>query len=327
MTILVAIYSPFACWCIPEAQVEALRREFPEHVFIRADSDAETLARIPDADVVFGAAITPDQLAAARRLRWIHSNAAGVGHMLFPEMVASPVVMSNSRGNSAATIAEHVAAVTLALLRQLPLAWRRQAEGAWSQDEFNAGASMRLLRGSRMLIVGFGSIGSEVGRLAAALGADVVGIRRTPPAEHRAHPSHPPHLAHLHAELPRADVVVIAAPQTAETVHMISDREFALMKPDAVLVNVSRGKLVDEAALLRALESDRLRGAALDVFEQEPLPPASPLWARPDVLITPHVAGFHPNHWTDAARIFAENLRRFAAGQPLANLVDKKAGY
>jgi len=124
-----------------------------------------------------------------------------------------------------------------------------------------------------------------------------------------------------------ADVVVLAAPQTAGTDHLIGDRELALMKDDAVLVNVSRGSLIDEAALVRALETGRLRGAALDVFEHEPLPAESPLWARTDVLVTPHVSGFHPDHWDTVLATFTENLRRFSAGQPLANSVDKKAGY
>ena len=179
MKILVAIYSPFASWCIPDAQVEDLRQQFPAHTFVRADSDEETLARIPDAEVAFSSLINAEQFAAARRLRWIHSPAAGVGGMLFPAMVASPVAMSNSRGNSAVTMGEHVIAVTLAILRQLPLAWRRQQQRVWAQDEFNAGATIRTLRASRILIVGLGAIGGEVGRRAVAFGAEVVGIRRT----------------------------------------------------------------------------------------------------------------------------------------------------
>ena len=327
MRILVAIYSEFQSWCIPEAQIDELRATFPEHTFVRADSDEEALAAIPDADAAFSSRITRAHLAAADRLRWVHSPAAGVGAMLFPEMVRSPVVMTNSRGNSSTTIAEHVIAVTLVLLRDLPLAWRRQAEKVWAQNEFDAGASIRTLRDARVLIVGLGSIGTETARLAAAFGAHVTGIRRRPsesppPGVHAVHPP-----ARLHEELASADVVVLSAPQTADTLHLIGDRELAVMKEDAVLVNVSRGKLIDEAALVRALQTNRLRGAALDVFEHEPLDPRSPLWDRPDVLITPHVSGFHAGHWPRATRLFADNLRRFVAGEPLANLVDKQAGY
>ena len=327
MRILVAIYSEFQSWCIPEAELDALRRLFPEHTFVRADSDEEALAAIPEAEAAFSSRLTRAHLAAAPRLRWVHSPAAGVGAMLFPAMVESPVVMTNSRGNSSTTIAEHVIAVTLVLLRDLRLAWRRQQERVWAQNEFDAGAAIRTLRGARVLIVGLGSIGGETARLTAAFGAHVVGIRRRPagalPEGVRA--VVPPD--RLSAELPFADVVVLSAPQTAATLHLIGERELALMKDDAVLVNVSRGKLIDEGALARALETGRLRGAALDVFEHEPLDPASPLWARPDVLITPHVSGFQAGHWPRAIRIFADNLRRFTAGQPLANVVDKEAGY
>jgi len=265
-------------------------------------------------EVVFGATMRPDQLAAAPKLRWIHSPAAGIGNMLFPEMIAAPIVMTNSRGNSAPTIAEHTVGVTLAILRDLPLAMRRQTERVWAQDEFNSGARIKMLRDCRVLVVGFGSIGREVGRLMSALGAAVTGIRRSVPSD-------------LHAELAMADIVVISAPQTKETLHMIGDAEFAAMKDGALIVNVSRGKLIDEVALVRALETGRLRGAALDVFEHEPLAPASPLWAREDVFITPHVSGFQARHWPDAAALFANNLRRFETGQPLLNLVDKTAGY
>lgn len=327
MKILVAIYSPFASWCIPDAQVEALRRQFPEHTFVRADTDAQTLARIADADIAFSSLINEQHFHAAARLAWIHSPAAGVGSMLFPEMVASPIVITNSRGNSSATIAEHVVAVTLAMLRGLSLAWARQRGRVWAQDEFNSPGTIRLFRDTRVLVVGLGSIGGEVARLAAAFGAEVTGIRRQVVRDL------PPGVVavvtpdRLREALPSADVVVIAAPQTRDTLHLIAAPELALMKQDAVLVNVSRGKLVDEAALVAALETGRLRGAALDVFEHEPLAPDSPLWGRPDVLVTPHVSGFQSSHWPRAAALFAGNLTRFAAHQPLLNLVDKQAGY
>jgi phosphoglycerate dehydrogenase-like enzyme len=325
--ILVALYSGVQAWRIPDAYVEDLRRTFPEHTFIRCDSDADTLAAAPDADVAFSSLITPAHLAAAPRLRWIHSPAVGVGSMLFPEMVRSQVVMTNARGRSSTTIAEHVIAVSLALMRSLPLAWRRQREKIWAQDELNAASSIRTLRGSRILIVGFGSIGAETARLAVPFGAEVVGVKRRAGGETPAGVRAVVPPSQLHDELPLADVVVIAAPQTAETSHLIGQRELELMKTGSILVNVSRGKLVDEAALVRALETGRLCGAALDVFDQEPLAAGSPLWERPDVLITPHVSGFHADYWPQTIRFFADNLRRFVAGQPLMNVVDKEGGY
>jgi len=325
--ILVALYSEIQSWCIPEPQLEELRRAFPEHTFVRADSDEATLAAIPDADVAFSSSLTRAHLAAATSLRWVHSSAAGVGGMLFPEMVRSSVVVTNSRGNSSTTIAEHVIAVTLALMRDFPLAWRRQTEKVWAQDEFGAGASIRTLRGADVLVVGVGSIGAETARLAAAFGARVVGIRRRADLPRPAGVQAVLGPERLLEALPAADVVVLSAPQTASTLHLIGERELALMKDDAILVNVSRGKLIDEPALVRALEGGRLRGAALDVFEHEPLDGNSHLWDRRDVLITPHISGFHAGHWPRVTQLFADNLRRFAAGQPLENVVDKEAGY
>ncbi|HEX5475026.1 MAG TPA: D-2-hydroxyacid dehydrogenase [Vicinamibacterales bacterium] len=327
MTILVAIYSPFLAWRIPEAQVAWLREAFPGHSFVRADSDAEMVARIGEADIAFSSLVDAAALAAAPRLRWIHSPAAGVGGMLFPALVQSDVVVTNSRGNSAATIAEHVIAVTLALMRRLPRAWQAQEERRWAQDELSAAGAIRTLHGSRVLVIGLGAIGAAVATRALAFGAGVVGVRR------HVHAPSPSGLAavvppgQLDVQLPAADVVVVAAPQTTETRHLIGAPQLAAMKEDAVLVNVSRGGLIDQAALVRALEAGRPGAVALDVFEHEPLPPDSPLWSHPRVLITPHVAGIHANYWPDAAALFADNLRRFLAGQPLRNVVDKHAGY
>lgn len=325
MKILVALYSPFEMWCIPDAQVAWLRGEFPAHTFERADTDAETLERIQDADVAFAARLRPADVAAAPRLRWIHSAAAGIGNMLFPAIVESSIQMSNSRALASEPIAEHVIAVTLALLRDLPLAWRRQTEAAWAQNEFHRRPPLRTLRDGRVLIVGLGSIGAAVARLAAAFGARVIGIRRNPGTAVDGVTSvlGPDR---LHDELPRADVVVIAAPHTNDTRHLIGAPELRLLKDGAVLVNVSRGSLIDEEALARELETGRLR-AALDVFAHEPLPAGSPLWRSPYALITPHVAGLRDGYWPAAAGLFAENLRRFEAGTLLLNLVDKKAGY
>jgi phosphoglycerate dehydrogenase-like enzyme len=328
MRVLVAIYGDVAAWCIPEPQIDWLRRQFPGHEFVRADSDEETEARIVDADVAFSSKITRAHFAAARRLRWIHSPAAGVGSMLFPALVDSPVVMTNSRGISARAIAEHVVAVTLALFRKLPLALDRQGQRTWAQNElFVEGRPIRTLRGARVLLVGLGAIGTESAGSFAALGAQVSAVRRrvSEPAPAGVTAVLPPE--RLRDALADADVVVIAAPQTGETVRMIGAAELAAMKDDAVLVNVSRGKLVDEAALVTTLESGRLRGAALDVFEHEPLSSDSPLWRRGDVILTPHVAGFYETYWPDATSLFADNLRRFIAGEPLRNVVDKQAGY
>jgi phosphoglycerate dehydrogenase-like enzyme len=326
MRILISIHSPFVMWNIPSGHVERLRREFPAHDFLHAGDDGQALEMAAEADSAFSSHVTREQLLAAPKLQWIHSPAAGVGGMLFREMVESPVVITNSRGMSAETIAEHVVAVMLALFRNLPLAVRRQSEGVWAQDEISARGN-RTIAGSTVLVVGLGAIGAAAARRISALGARVIGVRRQrdAPGVEGVSVVFAPH--ELREALASADAVVIAAPHTRQTRGLIGRAELDAMKQDAVLVNVSRGRLVEEAALVATLRAGRLGGVALDVFEREPLAADSPLWTFPNVLITPHTSGFRPDHWDAATDLFAENLRRFEAGHALLNVVDKREGY
>jgi len=326
-TILVGIYSPFASWNIPHSHVAHLRDLFPHHTFLHATSEHEALELVARAQVAFMSEVRPNHFAAARVLEWIHSPAAGVGGMLFPALVESGVVMTNSRGISAGTISEHVLAVTLALFRKLRIAFRAQSESEWAQDAVLCPPPLRTIAGSRVLVVGLGAIGTATAQAMSALGARVDAVRR---ASSRPKPAFVDTLAGPEALLdllPSADVVVVAAPQTGETRGLIGAGQLAAMRRDAILVNVSRGRLVDEAALARALADGEIGGAALDVFEQEPLPKESPLWSMDNMLITPHMAGFRPDHWDAVVDLFSENLRRFEAGQELLNVVDKRAGY
>ena len=327
MDILVALYSPVAAWNSPPPHVDRLRREFPHHQFHHALREEEATTLIAGAHVAFMAELRPVHLAAAQKLRWIHSSAAGVGNMLFPALVESQVELTNSRGVSADPIAEHVLALTLALFRKLPLALRSQTVRHWAQDDVTTPPPLRHVQGARILIVGLGQIGAACAWRFAALGAEVTAMRRrldqpTPPGVH--------HVAaddQLHRLLPHADVIVLSAAQTGLTRGLIGKTELALMREDAVLINVSRGKLVDEDALIAALQAGTIGGAGLDVFEHEPLSAGSPLWDCPNAILTPHMAGFRPDHWDAVTTLFAENLQRFDRGQPLQNLVDKRAGY
>ncbi|OFW03734.1 MAG: hypothetical protein A3H96_04375 [Acidobacteria bacterium RIFCSPLOWO2_02_FULL_67_36] len=327
LTILVAIHSRFALWNVPLAEVERLRREFPAHTWLHALSDEQALDLIPAADVAFTSELRPAQFERAARLKWVHSAAAGVGSMLFPAMVDSPAVMTNSRGISADTIAEHVLAVTLAMFRKLPLAMRSQMSRYWAQDDALKAPAIRRIAGARVLVIGLGAIGGATAWRMAALGAEVTGIRRdvSRPLPEGVTRTEPPD--RLCAALPDAEVVVVAAPLTPRTRHMIGARELAAMRPGALLVNVSRGKLVDEGALVAALVAGKIGGAALDVFEHEPLSTDSPLWTLPDVLITPHMSGFRPDHWRAVTDLFMDNLRRYERKEALRNVVDKQAGY
>lgn len=330
-TILVAIYSRFPAWNIPSVNVTWLQEQFPQHTILHARTSDEAVRMIEAADILFTAYIGRNVLEAARQLKWIHSPAAGLEGVLYPSIVESPILVTNSRGVSADTIAEHVVAVVLALFRKLPAAIDAQRSRTWSQTTLIAETPLRMITGSRVLIVGLGAIGQATAQKLAALSAHIDAVRRNPGRPRPSCIERVVAAEHLIDMLPSADVVVLAAPETPETRHLIGACELAAMRPGSILVNVSRGALVDEAALAAALTSPApnrtVAGAALDVFEREPLSPDNPLWDLPNVLVTPHVAGFRPDHWEAACRLFADNLRRFDAGQPLLNVVDKREGY
>ncbi|RPJ85096.1 MAG: D-2-hydroxyacid dehydrogenase [Acidobacteria bacterium] len=323
MNILVSVFGD-RVWTLPVEEVDRLRAIFPQHHFTDARDPDALAAAVGEADVALTTRIGADLLPIAPRLRWIQSPAAGVGLMMNPKMRESPVVLTNSRGLHVDPIAEHVVGVTIALARHLHAAVRNQAQAVWAKP---AMASFKTLRGRRMGIVGFGAIGSAVAARVAGLGMLVSALTRTgrpvtSPAVDRAYSA-----GQLPELLAESDVVLISAPSTPETAGLIGRRELRLMKRTAFLVNVSRGRLVREAELAEELACGTIAGAALDVFEREPLDAASPLWRLPNVIVTPHTSAFSPEYWTAAVDFFADNLRRFEAGLPLVNVVDKEAGY
>jgi len=224
-------------------------------------------------------------------------------------------------------MAEHTIGVMLAFARQLHHARDAQQGRRWSQrEQWAAEPGFAALAGSTLGVVGFGHIGRAIGEKGRALGMHVLAVRRTPAANPE--PAHEQWgLDRLPELLERSDWVALAAPHTRESAGLIGAAQFARMKPGARLVNVGRGALVDEDALVAALRSGRLAGAALDVMRDEPLPADSPLWDLPEVIVTPHVSGLGPRYWERVADVFAANLRRWLAGEPLHGVVDKRAGY
>lgn len=326
MTILVSIQNPVVAWCIPPAQVERLARAVPQHRVVYAPTPAERAAGLGEADVLFTWILSDAELAAAPRLRWVHSSAVAAGTLSLPALAARGIVVSNTRGVQATPIAEHVFAGLLALTRRLPLALERQRTRTWAQNEFTGAHLPLMLRGQTLAVIGLGSIGAEVARLGAAFGMDVIGVRRDvsrpcPGVRAIWGPDD------LDAVLPQADMVVLAAPFTAGTARLLDRGRLGRMKPGARLVNVARGQLVDSVALAEALEAGHLGGAALDVFDEEPLPPAHPLWQAPNLIVTPHTSGFRAGHWDDVIDVFVDNLRRWDAGEPLRWQVDPAHGY
>jgi phosphoglycerate dehydrogenase-like enzyme len=314
---------------VSDGVLAALRKRFPEIAFVGAD-DRETLAReAADADVFYGFTFPPDLVAHAPRLRWIQSVSAGIEGNLSPAVVERNILLTNGAGIASTGIAEHVLALMLAFCRNHHVAARLQRETRWDRTAVMAGsgAPVREFRGSHVAVLGLGPIGATVADDAAALGAIVRGMRRRPPAAAPA-----PYEAvvgpdGLDTLLGWADFVVLAVPHTPETDKLIGARELRLMRPDSYVVNVARGSVIDEAALIDALRRGAIAGAGLDVFEEEPLPASSPLWALPNVIVTPHAAGATPRYFERALELFIGNLERYLAGRPLRNLVDHSLGY
>jgi phosphoglycerate dehydrogenase-like enzyme len=327
MKIAVGVVSPADAWVLPRRFVDILRHDFPQHSFLEA-WDREGLRQVlPEADAAFAAFVDRDIVSSLTQLKWVQAPAAGVGHILSPEFVASPIVLTSARGIRARAIAEHVVGVMFALARQLPLVLQRQAAHEWALDEIERAGAIRTMSGRRMGIVGMGAIGAEVARLAAACGMKVSGIRKRigrplPAGVDDVLP--PERLCDL---LAVSDVVVVCAAQTADTREMIGREALQAVKPGAFLINIARGRLIDDAAVVEALRDGRLGGAALDVFTREPLEPSSPYWDLPNVIVTPHSSGTMEDYWTPLVALFSENLRRFERGTSLLNVVDKAAGY
>ena len=292
-------------------------------------SSAEARSAIHGAEIYFGLGLPHDLLLAGLaggRLRWIHTGTAGVASLLHPELVRSSIVLTNSAGIHAAPIAETVIGMMLHFARGLDHAVRAQQHGEWRPDVYERRDSgVRELSDATLGIVGYGGIGREIARRARAFGMRVAALRRTPaPDDISEMVTGDDALGRL---LEMSDVIVLSVPATAETRGMIGRSELSRMRRNAVLINVARGSVVDEAALLDALRSGHLRGAALDVFETEPLPADSPFWQLPNVLITPHVSATSTRFWEREAGLILENVRRYRGGEDLINVVDPAAGY
>jgi phosphoglycerate dehydrogenase-like enzyme len=325
MRVAIAIHD-LPVWTIPPAQVERIARLLPDDEIVDAREPEERRRAFGDADVAFATKMSAEEFALTRRLRWVHSSAVGIGPVLSPALVASEVVVSNSKGVHSPAIAEHAIALVLALRRQIHTSVQRQVAREWAQVELSS-PIIPPLADTELLVVGLGTIGERVATMAAALGMRVTAIRRHVAAPAPAGVSTVAGPDDLLTMLSRADVVVLALPTTDETRALIGRAELARMKTSATLINVARGKLVDEDALADALETKQIAAAGLDAFRVEPLPPAHRLWALPNALITPHSASFTGDYWTPVVDLFLENVARFRRRQPLLNVVDKTRGY
>ncbi|HYL14292.1 MAG TPA: D-2-hydroxyacid dehydrogenase [Terriglobales bacterium] len=328
MKLLIVLHHRFELWNAPAWLGPRLQKDFPQLEVVHLDTYEGMQAHLRDAEVAIAWSIRPEQFLVAKKLRWIHSPAAAVHQLLFPELVNSDVLLTNAREVHGPVVAEHVIAQIFALAKKLPQAIRFQQRHIWGQEAiWNQKPRPREVAGATLGVVGLGSIGHEVAKRASGLGMRVIAVR-----EHlnRATPEGVTAVfapAQLDEVLAQSDYVVLAAPLTPSTRALMNARRLWKMKPGACLINVSRGPLLDEAALADALREGRIAGAALDVFSKEPLPVDSPLWDLENLLITPHTAAVTEKLWERHYALIQENLRRYLAQQPLLAVVDKRKGY
>ncbi len=292
--------------------------------YVMAESMDDVRTHLADCDVVFHYGRPRDALSAnwalTDRLRWVHVGGVGVDWTLFPEFVESDVALTNSRGVFDTTLPEYLLSLMLALLKDLPGTIRAQEQHQWRHR------MLQQLAGGRAVIVGAGSIARAAARLLRALGISVTLVGRSErdgdPDEGRIRA-----VADLRGLLPDTDWLILLTPLTSQTRGLIGASELASLPPGARVVNIGRGAVVVEGALIEALRSGALAGAALDVFEHEPLDAGSPLWDMPNVIVSPHIGGDVADTPAAFGRAFLANLERYMAGEPLQNVIDKRLGF
>jgi D-2-hydroxyacid dehydrogenase (NADP+) len=328
--LLICVWHSLSLWNPPPGMAARIRGRWPEMQAVHLP-DYDGLGReLPDTDIFVGYSLRAEQLAMSRKLKWIHATAAAVGQLMYPELRSSGIEVTNASGVHRIPMAEHILGTLIALARRFPDCIRYQQQSHWAQQELWDGMPAALrpreLRGQTVLFIGFGAIGREVAKIAQPLGVRIWAVTRSGKADanlaERVFPA-----SMLHEALPLADFVILAAPETPETSRMMGAREFALMKPSAYFVNVARGALVDESALIQALEQRKIAGAALDVTSQEPLPPENQLWKADNLFITPHMSAVSEHLWERQTDLVIENLERWFSGRELVNRVDLARGY
>jgi phosphoglycerate dehydrogenase-like enzyme len=324
---VICVWHRFSLWNPPPEMAKRIRERWPEMRAVHLPNYDGLAAELPDTDIFVGFSLRPEQFGHARRLKWLHSTAAGVGQLMYPEIRRSGIEVTNASGVHTIPMAEHILGMLVALARRFPDCFRYQQKAHWAQQElWDSEVRPRELHGETLLLIGFGAVGRAVAKAVCPLGMRVWAVTRSGEGDHELAEKIVP-AARLHEVLPEADFVILAAPETPETRRMIAAPELACMKASAYFINLARGALVDEPALIQALKRHAIAGAALDVASQEPLPPDSPLWKLENALITPHMSAASDHLWTRQIDLLITNLERWFSGAELLNRVDLERGY
>jgi len=325
--LVICVWHAFTEWRPKGHVADALRERWPELKVRHLPDYSRLVEELPDTDIFVGYSLRPEQLKVAKKLKWVHSTAAGVAQLMYRELRESGVLLTNPRGVFSVPMAEHTMGLMIALARNFPDSQRHQERASWGQQDISdQPQQLTELNGKVLLIVGFGSIGHELARRAKAFGMRVWGVSRSGNGDRQLAERILP-VRELYSVLPEADYVVVAAPQTKETAKLIGAKEIARMKRGARVINVARGSLLDEGALVRALEEGTLHGAALDVTATEPLPAESPLWKAPRLFITPHTSSMSDRLWTRQKELLLDLLQCWFDGRAMFNVVDFEKGY
>jgi phosphoglycerate dehydrogenase-like enzyme len=326
--LLIVVHHHLDLWNVPAWFGERLAQQFPQLEIVQRNTYDGVEADLRESEIVFTLSLRPDQFAAAQKLRWIQAPTAAVHQFLFPELINSDVILTNAREVHGRVVAEHVIALIFALAKKIPQAAVLQQAHVWGQEAmWTEGVHLLEIAGSTLGLIGLGSIGRRVARMASALGMRVIAVREHVEKETPEGVSTVFAPSELDQLLAQSDFVVVAAPLVPATDGLINAARLSAMKPSAFLINVGRGPQVDELALVEALRARRIAGAALDVFDEEPLPADSPLWDLKNLLITPHTAGLTEKLWYRHYDLFSANLSRYLTHQPLEFVVDKHKGY
>ncbi len=325
--LVICVWHPFTFWRPQPVMPQTIRDRWPEMRVVHLPDYDHLPQELPDTDIFVGYSLRAEQLTHAKKLKWIHSTAAGVAQLMYAELRDSGIVVTNPSGVFSPPMAEHTMGLLLSLARNFPDCTRHQDRSHWGQqDIWDKPQHLTELSGQVLLIIGFGSIGRELAKRARSFDMRVWGVTRSGQGD-TTHAEKIVPISQLEETLPHADYVVIAAPETTETRHMIGAAQIARMKPGARLINVGRGSLLDESALIRALETGALAGAALDVTSVEPLPAESPLWKAPNLFITPHTSAVSDRLWNRETSLLMDLLERWFDGREMFNQVDFARGY
>ena len=323
----ICVWHPFTEWRPPASLADSIRNRWPAMRVVHLPDYDRLPQELPDTDIFVGYSLRAKQLLDAKKLKWIHSTAAGVAQLMYPELRDSGILVTNPSGIFSVPMAEHTMGLLVAMARNFPDCVRYQDQSRWAQQElWDQPQHLTELNGQVLLILGYGSIGHELARRANAFDMRVWGVSRSGKGDAALAEKIVP-TTQLHDVLPHADYVVVSAPETSETRHLIGAPELAFMKPTARLINVARGSLLDQSALIAALQEQKIAGAALDVTDPEPLPSTDPLWKAPNLLITPHTSAISDRLWPRQTALLLDLLERWFDGRELFNQVNLHRGY